>query len=153
MLDRVRGREWEGVWGSKVTGRIRSRLKYGPIGATQRRRPITEEWLGVRLAGLHSKPEPLSTQRVSKLDIVFYFYSSTIAAVCLLKSSMLKHDYFSQMASSQILESEHDSERDDIDSEHGDNVDDELPELGQNQPDQLGKKTVSINIDENVSVA
>lgn len=57
------------------------------------------------------------------------------------------------MASSQILESEHDSERDDIDSEHGDNVDDELPELGQNQPDQLGKKTVSINIDENVSVA
>jgi hypothetical protein len=58
-----------------------------------------------------------------------------------------------QMASSQILESEHDSERDDMDSEHGDNVNVELSEIVQNQPDQLGKKTVSINIDENVSVA
>merc|ERR1719174_238931 len=61
-----------------------------------------------------------------------------------------------QMANSQILESEHDSERDDMDSEHDDdnNVNDELPEIiiGQNQ-EQLGKKTVSINVDEHVSVA
>ena len=55
------------------------------------------------------------------------------------------------MASSQILESEHDSERDHLDSEHDDH-EEELPEKGLNQ-EQLGKKTVSINVDETISVA